>query len=154
MRPMIPFFLSVLSLTCLSSILISCSTTSSPNGPGPVATELEGTWVGHTAGDTSTYTFIFTQNNFTMKSSYLPAASVAYAGTFSINTAANPKQVNSYILQCSPNPAYVGKTSLGIYKISNDTLTYAGNEPGNPQRPVSFLPDTTGVTVVFTLKRQ
>ena len=154
MRSKHSFFKSILFLAFCSMIPISCTTTSSPNGPAAGATELEGTWAGHMSGDTSTYTFAFTQNSFALKSSYLPAGTDAYSGTFSTNTAANPKQVDSYVTQCPLNAAYIGKTSLGIYKISNDTLTYAGNEPGNTQRPASFAYDPTGATVVFVLKRQ
>jgi uncharacterized protein (TIGR03067 family) len=153
MRMMMSCFLSCFSLVCFSGVLLRCDN-GSPTGPGAGPTELEGTWTGRAVWDTATYTITFAQNNFSFKSSALPATTDAYSGTFTNNPGANPKQMDSYIAQCSLKPQYVGKTSLCIYKISNDTLTYAGNEPGNTQRPISFAPDTSGTTVVFILKRQ
>ncbi|HUI92351.1 MAG TPA: TIGR03067 domain-containing protein [Chitinivibrionales bacterium] len=127
----------------------SSSTSSGPTGPGPTATSLEGTWKGHTLGDTNTFTAVFTGNNFSFSLGLI----IGYAGTFSINAASNPKTMDVVITQCA-NTAYVGKTSLGIYKVSSDTLTYAANEPGNPNRPTSFAYDSTGTTVVFVFVKQ
>jgi uncharacterized protein (TIGR03067 family) len=126
----------------------------SPTGTGVISTELEGTWAGHAAWSTTAYSITFTQNSFSMKSGSGAGMTEVYAGTFSTNPNVNPKQMDAYITQSAISAQYVGKTSLCIYKISNDSLFYAGNEPGNIQRPASFAPDTSGTTAVFFLKRQ
>lgn len=151
MRTFISYFLVCLATVCFSGIFLNCANTTSP-GPGAPATEIEGTWRGHTLADTTTFTIIFAGNNFSYSLGSSTAMAAFYAGTFSTDTASNPKKMDALITQCSLMPQYVGKTSLSIYKISNDTLTYAANEPGNPQRPASFQMDTA--TVVFIFKKQ
>lgn len=41
------------------------------------------------------------------------------------------------LTECGP-VQYIGKTAYMIYKIEDDTLTAAANEPGNPAAPSSF----------------
>ena len=53
-----------------------------------------------------------------------------------------PKQIDvlvksSYINQELQN-SYTGLTSLGIYQIYSDTLTFAASEPGIIKRPINF----------------
>jgi len=47
--------------------------------------------------------------------------------------------------------AYIGDSSLGIYKIENNILTYAAYEPGTPGRPSSF---NDSYARVFILTKQ
>jgi uncharacterized protein (TIGR03067 family) len=151
MRSFISNSLLCLATAFLSITFINCSNSTS-TGPGAPATELQGTWKGHTLADTTTFTIIFTGNSFSYSLGSSTAMAAFYSGTFTIDTVSNPKKMDALITQCSLKPQYVGKTSLCIYKISHDTLTYAGNEPGNPQRPASFQMDTA--TVVFIFKKQ
>jgi hypothetical protein len=59
-----------------------------------------------------------------------------------INQNIFPKQIDvfvksSYINQELQN-SYIGLTSLGIYQIYLDTLTFAASEPGTIKRPINF----------------
>jgi uncharacterized protein (TIGR03067 family) len=135
---------------CLAGIFTNCND-KTPTGPLVAASGLEGAWTGHTTGDTSTYIITFTGNDFSFKSSAFSMTQNAYSGTVSIDSLASPKRFDAHIVDCAMNSLYVGKTSLCIYKISNDTLTYAGNEPGITLRPTSFAP--TSQTAVFVLVR-
>jgi uncharacterized protein (TIGR03067 family) len=115
---------------------------------GAASQELVGTWTGHEVGTTSpTWTFTFTATTADVTTS----GTEAYQGTYTVDTTATPKRATIVITQ-SAFPAYVGKTSNGIYKIEGTTLTFAGNEPGNAAVPTSFTPN--GVTRVFTLTKQ
>ncbi len=145
--------ISGLLLACIAVLTMNCDN-GSPTSPAVVNTGLEGTWKGKALGDTTTYFITFSENNFTFKSSAFSLLTNAYTGTFSTDTNADPKQMDAHIAQCPINSQFIGKTSLCIYKISHDTLTYAGNEPGDMQRPNSFVYDATGITEVIILKKQ
>ena len=61
-----------------------------------------------------------------------------YKGTFSINTQTDPKQLDHLLTDCFINEG-IGLTVLAIYKIENNSMTFAGNEPGETSRPDSFV---------------
>jgi uncharacterized protein (TIGR03067 family) len=152
MRASISCFFFCFSLACISGMQVRCDN-GSPTSPGSSITELEGTWSGHILGDTAAYSITFAQSNFSIKTG-MGAALTDASRVFRANPNTVPKLMDAHITQWPLNSSYVEETSLCIYKISNDTLTIAGNEPGNPLRPTSFLSDTSGTTVVFILKRQ
>jgi uncharacterized protein (TIGR03067 family) len=62
---------------------------------------------------------------------------VWYKGVFSLREDTTPRQYIALVKEC-PFPQYVGKTSMAIYRVEGDTLTIAGNEPGNPAVPAAF----------------
>ena len=73
-----------------------------------------------------------------------------YKGTFTLREDAKPKRLVATITEC-PAPQYIGKTSYGLYRIENGTLTLAGNEPGSAEAPSGF--DAPGLRH-FVLKKK
>ena len=71
-----------------------------------------------------------------------------YKATFTLREDTTPKQETAVITDC-PFPQYVGKTDHAIYEVQNGTLTFAGNEPGDPAVPTSF-DDPNSRKFVFT----
>ena len=119
-----------------------------PSSSSPTETELDGTLIGtEVNGGPDEWTFTFTG-----KTAQCSCSTVEwYKGNFSINTSVVPKPLNISITKCSV-PQFVGLVTLAIYKISGDTLTFAGNEPGVQERPTSF--DPVGDTRVFVAIKQ
>jgi len=60
-----------------------------------------------------------------------------YKGTFTLRDDKTPKQLIGEVRDC-PEPKYIGKQCLAIYRIDGDKLTITGNEPGNPEVPPAF----------------
>ena len=60
-----------------------------------------------------------------------------YKGTFTLHEDTKPKQLIGEVRDC-PEPKYIGKRCLAIYRIDSDKLTITGNEPGNPEVPPAF----------------
>lgn len=115
------------------------------DGNGDYVTELEGTWVG----DDSIYpdnnvTFIFTDYDWDFTVSGKPEW---YKGTFTLDTSSNPKQIDFIVNECNETQ-YVGKVSLGIYQIENNTMTLSALEPGTTTRPTSFSNDGARVWIL------
>lgn len=107
---------------------------------------LEGTWTGNEIDglhDICTITF---QGN---RVSYMGSAN--YGGTFAVNDTLNPRTLTLLVDSCS-YPQYIGLSVLSIYKIEEDSLTWAGNIPGSTEQPVSFIP--TGTVRVFKCGRR
>ena len=73
-----------------------------------------------------------------------------YRGDFSLREDANPKQIVLSISECSA-PQFIGKTSYGLYRFENDTVTLAVNKPGSSEAPSNF--EAHG-TRQFVLKKQ
>jgi uncharacterized protein (TIGR03067 family) len=109
---------------------------------------MQGTWTGTDAGMNMEFKMTVSGDNFNMEST---DSSVIYKGTFVLNEKVTPKQADYKIDECNIEQ-YVGTTAKGIYKIENDTITIAGNEPGSDIRPTGFVADD--MTQVFTLKKQ
>lgn len=109
-------------------------------------TELEGKWVGkeHYEG----WTFDFSDNYLKGTS---PNPQMWYEGKFNLNPNVDPKEID-FLIEKSGIPQYTGLTSLGIYKIEEETLTLALSEPGKNKRPSSF--SEPGGAMVFILTRQ
>ena len=51
-------------------------------------------------------------------------------------------------------PRYVKQSAKAIYKLEGQTLTLAGNEPGNEAVPTAFERSSTSQTRAFVLTRQ
>jgi len=126
----------------LSLLLMSgCATLE----PAEKVTELEGTWIGSPVDSPeANCLLVFSKNRAIVG---LPGGWLR--GTFQLNTAASPKQIDMIIEQCYPKD-YVGKTDRGIYKLDGNTLTMAGPEPGTATRPTSFQEEQGVMIVVLT----
>ena len=109
---------------------------------------IQGTWAGTAAGMDTVFTMTISGSNFDMKTE---DSTIWYKGTFTLNDKVTPKQADFKISECSIEQ-YVGKTAKSIYKIENDTLTIAANEPGIETIPADFVANEQ--TQVFTLKKQ
>ena len=95
--------------------------------------DLEGTWIGNETNSNNVWTCIITGNEMDFSSE-----NEWYKGTFSINTQIDPKQLDYLLTDCFINEG-IGLTVLAIYKIENNSMTFAGNEPGSTSRPDSFV---------------
>ena len=124
--------------------------TTAPGGTGGVntdnLTELEGNWNGYVVNLSSGWTLIMSGS----VCSVTDGNDEWYMGTVSINTQTNPKQIDVVITASAYSP-YIGTTALGIYKIENNTLTFAAYEPGTTSRPTSF---NDSYARVFILTKQ
>jgi|GEM_PF-5431870 uncharacterized protein (TIGR03067 family) len=135
-------------MACVSAALAAflstgCSSTNSPSNQAPSTTEIEGTWSGTMSMGGNT-TITFTGSSFSSTGSWVST------GTFSVATGASPKQVNITLAQCSTNPDYEGKTTLGVYALSGQSLVMAMGEPGTGARGAFG----DGNSNVFTLTKQ
>lgn len=101
----------------------------------PSEGDLSGVWVGHEVDEESdVWTFTFTGNQMRIEST-----DEWYEGTYTTNASASPKQLD-FLISDGSDSQFVGQTSLGIYKIEGNTLTWAGNGPGVTTRPSDFTP--------------
>ena len=62
------------------------------------------------------------------------------SGTFTLDSAANPKTINMLFTSYPMDTEMVGNTSLGIYQLSGTSLTLGLGDPGSA-RPTSFTDD-------------
>lgn len=113
-------------------------------------TALQGTWQGRMLqGDPQhQVSMVISGSNFAFRDE--TDTNAWYKGTFSVREDSTPRQFIAVISEC-PFAQYVGKTSMLIYRLENGTLTFAGNEPGNPAVPAAF--DAPGVPCM-ELKRK
>lgn len=111
---------------------------------------LQGTWEGVERGREAegkyTVTIIGQASQFQG-----PIKEESYLCTFELPVGTTPAQWNNTIADC-PAKEYVGKVSLGIYKLENGTLTLITHRPGDPQGPKGFEDD--GVSRTFILKKR
>ena len=108
-------------------------------------TELEGEWISAVTG--LDMTVAFSGDHFSVTA---PTPNYWYKGTFKLDTDADPKKIDLAIKEAGI-PQYIGRTSLGIYKIEEDILTMTINQPGAPNYPSSFK---SSGAVVFELKKR
>lgn len=137
----IPSFIVICTLS-----LLACKKDeiTNPNAPA----EIQGTWTGYELqGNPGAWTL---QINGSALNSSGPGE--WYKGSVSAKAETNPKEVDFVVSECSV-PQYVGKTSLGIYKIAGDTLTISENEPGINERPTSFRVSFDNRVFVFLKQR-
>ena len=109
---------------------------------------IQGVWAGNAVGIETEFTMTISGNNFNMETT---DSEVFYKGTFVLNEKVTPKQADFKMDDCNIEE-YIGTTARAIYKIENDTLTIASNEPRNEIRPTVF--EGSDQTQVFTLKKQ
>ena len=116
-------------LMILALLIVGCEDGDDNNN----VTELEGSWIGYEEGNSSsTWTFDISGSEMD-----IDGPDEWYEGTFSINTQTYPKQLDYILTDCFVSEG-IGLTSLVIYKIEENTMTFAGNEPGSTSRPTSF----------------
>ena len=73
-----------------------------------------------------------------------------YQATMTLPAGTNPKQLVGAITEC-PQPDFVGKSAIAIYKVEDGTLTLVGHQPGVPEAPKSF--EGGGSSRTFILKK-
>jgi uncharacterized protein (TIGR03067 family) len=142
-------------VSCLLSVGWAVAQEPEKKGEAAKADEarLQGTWIGRearepVAGPPEMITMTVRGAQCEFKTS---RPGLGLKGTLTLNPAANPKQADFLIKESAdPDPKYVGKTALAIYKIDEDgTLTLAANEPGVATRPEKFEPGNEGKVFVF-----
>lgn len=107
--------------------------------------EILGTWIGdEDNGQLDSWGFVLSCNGLEVV-----GPQEWYRGTFLLNKAANPYQID-FLITASHDGGNTGKISLGIYQVEGNTLTIAFNEPGVTTRPLSF---TLNGTRVFLLSK-
>jgi len=136
----------LLSLSIAAIFATGCSTTSqssccdpasaSSPPPKPKLTAIEGSWTGQevTPGREGPASLLVSGRTLEFHGA---ASDDWLKGTFTLHEETNPKQLTGAIIEC-PAQDYVGKNFYAIYKIEGDTLTVAGNEPGNTNIPTLF----------------
>jgi uncharacterized protein (TIGR03067 family) len=127
-------FFSFLSCFSIFIMFLGCAK-ENPAAP-PAATELEGSWSGYLVNAPDLSVGLRIQGNGII---YTIGGQELYQATFTLNKSQTPYCLDA-VITSSRNTQYVGKSSVGIYQLTNDTLLIAGNEPGNPLRPTSFTP--------------
>lgn len=75
-----------------------------------------------------------------------------YKATAMLPAGTDPRQLRGTITDC-PQPDYVGKVAIAIFKIEDGTLTLVGHEPGAPDAPRNFEGDKTSRTFIFKKTR-
>jgi uncharacterized protein (TIGR03067 family) len=130
--------LSIVAVLALATAVVGCggSNTSSSG-----KTELEGTWVITYPDVNGSNTFTFSGNNWVMIQKWGSQGSLQRSGTFIIDTTANPKTIDMNVTASTEGSLVVGMTSLGIYKISGNTLTLELAESPDEPRPTEFTDD-------------
>jgi uncharacterized protein (TIGR03067 family) len=108
--------------------------------------ELEGTWVGYADGKPPadwTLTIQGDQYNLIREES-----GTWYNGQIKLNNNCVLKKIDFNITNTSVQ-THKGKTSLGIYKIEEDTLTIVASKPGRHTRPLSFNDFEKAIVYIF-----
>lgn len=120
------------------------------SGPqNTVKTELEGNWAGiEISGAAGSWKFTVSGNTAFISATY-PVFS--YRGKLIVDTNFTPKRLDIDITE-STIPEYIGTKSLGIYKLSGDTLYYAAGQPGVTFRPRGFVGTSTSRVFILQLK--
>ena len=102
--------------------------------------EIIGTWIGdENNGQLDSWGFVLSCNGLDVV-----GPQEWYRGTFLLNKAANPYQID-FLITASHDGGNTGKIFLGIYHVEGNTLTIAFNEPGVTTRPSCFTPNGTRV---------
>jgi uncharacterized protein (TIGR03067 family) len=131
--------LSVLVVFAIAAAVVGCGSSNTSSGN----MELQGTWKATDPADnTTTITFTFNGNQWTMtEASTSMALSFQMSGTFTLDSAVNPRTIDLYITACSIAPDQVGTTLHSIYQLNGTNLAIANGQGGT--RPTSFTADNT-----------
>ena len=126
--------------------IFGCSDNSVLSTSSEEINNLIGIWSGIEVNNDSIVAIMeFNSNEFNY-SSFLSDGSLfeSMIATYTINNDGNDGQININIdssfvnLDNISDNSYAGLTSLGIFEINFDTLTFAGTEPGLGIRPTNF----------------
>lgn len=109
--------------------------------------ELQGKWEGLEKGRESLGKCTMTIAGDTIRFDG-PGKVEWYSAKFALPSDQTPKQLHATITDC-PEPKFVGKLSLAIYKIEDGTLTMVGHKPGAPDVPKDFNGGEAARTFVF-----
>ena len=124
-------------------LINNCSNDSVTSASNEQNNNLIGIWNGTEVNNNSLVAIMeFSSNEFNY-TSFLSDGSLfeSMVATYTIN---NNGQIDINIDSSFvnfgdiPDNSYAGLTSLGIFEINSDTLTFAGTEPGLGVRPTSF----------------
>lgn len=143
--------LIIIFLLISSAVLFTGCKEDSPAGTGQndVKTEVEGAWSGiEISGAAGSWKFNVSGKSASITATY-PVMS--YSGNISVDTTTNPRRLDLDIT-VSTITEYIGTKSLGIYKISGDTLYYAAGEPGVTFRPRGFVGTSTSRVFILLNK--
>ena len=136
----------LISIVFLLFLTTNCSNDSVSSTPKGGINNLIGIWNGIEVNNDSLLPIMeFTSNEFNY-TSFLSDGSLfeSMAATYTINNDGNDGQIDMNIISSFVNldnisdNSYSGLTSLGIFEINSDTLTFAGTEPGLGIRPTNF----------------
>ncbi len=139
-KTLFPFILVALLL------LFGCSEDSASSSSNEEINNLIGIWNGIEVNNDSLVAIMeFNSNEFNYIS-FLSDGSLfeSMVATYTINNDGNDGQIDLNIdssfvnLDNISDNSYAGLTSLGIFEINSDTLTFAGTEPGLGIRPTNF----------------
>ena len=140
--------LSYLAMILMLAGLIVHGCGGSEDAPASDQELLQGVWLGQIADMEGEFTMTISGNNFEFNA---PDSEVFYKGSFVLNEKVTPKQGDFTIVDCFVEQ-YKGTIAKAIYKIENDTFTFAGIEPGVDARPADFV--ASDEVQVFTFKKQ
>jgi uncharacterized protein (TIGR03067 family) len=141
------FFVSSVSFCTAFLFFGGCKNNDNP-ASAAATTELEGTWSGHIKDEPGISVGIKVQGNAI---TYTYEGMEMYRAHFTLDNSVTPHRLDA-VITSSSQTQYVGRSSVGIYQLANDTLQIAGNEPGMTERPTSFTP--SGDIMVMILTRQ
>lgn len=109
---------------------------------------LEGVWAGKGDGP-ETFTFTIKGNTWELKESK-KEKEFFFKGTFTLDVKAKPHTIDMKVEEGGKEiDKYKGKTALGIYELSGDTLKWCANEPGEKDRPKEFSDKGKSLFVEF-----
>ena len=135
-----------LILVFLLFLATNCSNDSVSSASNGNINNLIGIWNGVEVNNDSLVAIMeFTSNEFNY-TSFLADGILfeSLVAEYTINSDGNDGQIDINIdssfvnLDDIADNSYSGSTSLGIFEINSDTLTFAGTEPGLGVRPTSF----------------
>ena len=133
-----------IALLTLLLIPLALADPDPPDAPDP-AQPLQGVWKGRDTGNLhSLWTLQVMGNEFRFDG---PGPQEWYEGTFALHDS-SPAGIDLRILRC--DCTYRDSTSLGLYALDGDLLTFVGAEPGY-DRPEGF--DLRGRTMQMHLQR-
>jgi uncharacterized protein (TIGR03067 family) len=92
---------------------------------------LQGTWVA-TKGQKKA------EVQFTAANFVVTMQNATYEGVFKLDPSKKPKTIDMTVKKSS-NDKYIDMTSVGIYKLKGDQLTWCFKEPGRDDRPEEFV---------------
>jgi uncharacterized protein (TIGR03067 family) len=129
----------------LATVMFIVAGFSWAGGAGKGAKSLQGTWSA--VKDDKKIELTFKGDKF-----IAAIGEETYKGSFKIDPGKKPKTIDMSVKE---GKKYEGQTSLGIYKIDGDKLTWCANEPGKDDRPKEFAEEQGGMKfMLIVLERK